>query len=177
MTKAKVLTEIYYDQCIPKHWDFFPDSCASLDYFAANFCLFCMLSSWPFPIVLKVSQIFSHQVVSLLHWYQSFLRLQMKSFFLKINVFLMAYVTEVQFTGCIVLPRVWVGKWIVECTHRRMFIDDFRLSKIFFFPIQKPYTKKLVRKILIRFKESRILIRVPSFLTVYFWCHQIDACY
>ena len=120
---------------------FFPDSRASLDYFAANFCLFCMLSSWPFPIVLKDSQIFSHQVVSLLHWYRSFLRLQMKSFFLKINVFFMVYVTVVQFTDCIVLPRVWVGKWIVECTHRRMLIDDFRLSKFLFFPSQKPHTK------------------------------------
>ena len=141
MTKAKVWTEIHYEQCIPKHWDFFPDSRASLDYFATNFCLFCMLSSWPFPIVLKVSQIFSHQVVSLLHWYRSFLRLQMKSFFLKINVFLMVYVTVVQFTDCKVLPRVWVGKWIVECTHRRMLIDNFRLSKFFFFPSQKSYTK------------------------------------
>ena len=53
----------------------------------------------------------------------------------------MVYVTVVQFTDCIVLPRVSVGKWIVECTHRRMLIDDFRLSKFIFFPSQKPYTK------------------------------------
>ena len=71
MPKAKVWTEIYYEQCIPKHWDFFPDSRASLDYFPE---IFCMLSSRPFPIVLKVSHIFSHQVVSLLHWYQSFIK-------------------------------------------------------------------------------------------------------
>ena len=65
MPKAKVWTEIYYEQCIPKHWDFFPDSRASLDYFAENLSFLYAFQLTISNSLKSLTNIFS--VVSLLH--------------------------------------------------------------------------------------------------------------
>ena len=48
-----------------------------------------------------------------------------------------------------------------------MQIDFFRQCKFIFLPSQKPYDKLFVKKDFIGLNKSRILIRVPSFLTAY----------